>query len=144
MGGSVGPLAFGTESATFLRALAMSTNTTRPSSNFPFMSIKAFRASSSTAKVTYPKPFDLFFTLSIIILAPSTWPNFENASASLPSVVSKAIPLTKSVEASPRWKIRRAGEAMGLGDDRSLTNPLEILPAAAMEGERERGVTELF
>jgi hypothetical protein len=33
------------------------------------MSVKALWASSSLAKLTYPKPFDLFLALSIIILA---------------------------------------------------------------------------
>lgn len=49
-----------------------------------------------------------------------------------------SVPLTKSVEASPRWKIRRAGETTGLGDDTSSTNLFEILLVAAMEEERER------
>jgi hypothetical protein len=88
------------------------------------MSINAFWASSSLAKVTYPKPFDLFLTLSMIMLAgkgeelsverllirkktlmlgiaeqklPSrTSPNFENASANVSSVVENDIPATKS------------------------------------------------
>lgn len=36
---------------------------------FPFISVRAFSASSSEAKVTNPKPFDLSETLSITILA---------------------------------------------------------------------------
>lgn len=36
---------------------------------FPFISVRAFTASSSDANVTNPKPFDLSETLSVMIVA---------------------------------------------------------------------------